>query len=44
MINVEELKEIFNAKLKETGSLDAAFLKSVWIAYQKGLSDANQPK
>jgi len=41
MINVEELKEIFNAKLKETGSLDAAFLKACWVSYQKGLSDAN---
>jgi len=44
MINAQELKEIFNAKLKETGSLDSAFLKAVWTAYQQGITDANQPK
>jgi len=44
MINAQELKEIFNAKLKEKGSLDAAFLKAIWVAYQQGITDANQPK
>jgi len=39
MINVEELKAIFNAKLAKTGSLDEAFLKAVWTAYKKGLED-----
>jgi len=44
MINVEELKAIFNAKLAKTGSLDEAFLKAVWVAFQQGMSDANKEK
>jgi len=42
MINAQELKEIFNAKLKETGSLDESFTKACWVSYQQGLSDSNK--
>ena len=36
MIGMEELTEVFNDKLVKTGSLDAAFTKSHWIAFKKG--------
>lgn len=39
MINIEELKKVFNEKLAATGSLDAAFTKAVWVAYLKGLEE-----
>jgi hypothetical protein len=39
MISVDELKQAFNDKLAQTGSLDSAFTKAVWIAYKQGLND-----
>jgi len=39
MLDVNELKQIFNDKLSKTGSLDEAFLKAVWTAYKQGLAD-----
>ena len=42
MTTKQELLEIFKDKLAKTGSLDAAFLKVVWIAYQKGLADGKK--
>ena len=36
MIGMEELTEVFNDKLERTGSLDAAFTKSHWVAFKKG--------
>ena len=40
MINVEDLKKLFQEKLATTGSLDQAITKAVWIAYNKGREDA----
>lgn len=40
MVNVEELREVFAQKLLATNNFDAAFVKAVWVAYQKGLEDA----
>jgi hypothetical protein len=39
MITTDELTEIFHKKLAETGSLDQAFKKAVWVAYQRGLAE-----
>ena len=39
MIDVATLRTIFNEKLAATDSLDAAFTKAVWVAYQAGLTD-----
>lgn len=39
MILTEQLKQAFNEKLAKTGSLDAAFTKAVWLAYNAGLKD-----
>lgn len=39
MIDVTQLKTIFNAKLEQTDSLDAAFKKATWIAYKQGIAD-----
>ena len=39
MTDIKELLQVFHKKLKYTGSLDAAFLKSVWVAYNEGLKD-----
>jgi len=42
MLDVNTLKPVFADKLAETGSLDAAFLKCIWIAYKQGIEDANK--
>lgn len=42
MINIEQLREAFTEKLTRTGSMDAAFVKAVWLAYKAGLADAPQ--
>lgn len=42
MINVSTLRQVFNEKLEKTGSMDAAFTKAVWVAYQKGVEDAGK--
>lgn len=39
MISVDALKKIFADKLQETGSMDAALTKALWIAYKQGLAD-----
>lgn len=39
MITTETLKKIFNEKLDKTGSMDQAFTKAVWVAYNAGLAD-----
>lgn len=40
MLDVAELREVFAEKLRRTNNMDAAFVKAVWVAYQKGLEDA----
>jgi hypothetical protein len=40
MTSLDEIKAMFIDKLVRTGSLDAALLKAVWVAYNKGLEDA----
>jgi hypothetical protein len=40
MIDVQQLREVFQDKLAKTGNLDDAFIKAVWVAYQQGLEDA----
>ena len=40
MIAMTDLLVLFREKLEKTGSLDAALLKVVWVAYQRGLADA----
>lgn len=40
MINGTQLRKIFNDKLAKTDSLDAAFKKATWVAYNQGLKDA----
>lgn len=42
MTTTDELLDLFRAKLEQTGSLDKAFLKSVWVAYQRGLEDGRK--
>ena len=44
MIDVKELMEIFQEKLARSGSLDEAFTKAMWIAYQKGSEEAISTK
>lgn len=39
MILTEQLIKAFNEKIAKTGSLDAAFTKAVWLAYNAGLKD-----
>lgn len=39
MLTDQILLDIFRDKLLKTGSLDAAFLKAVWVAYNRGLAD-----
>jgi hypothetical protein len=39
MTDIQELKDLFRAKLERTGSLDAAFTKAVWVAYKAGYAD-----
>jgi hypothetical protein len=41
MLDVMQLKQVFNDKLAKTGSMDDAFTKACWIAYQAGLKDAH---
>jgi hypothetical protein len=36
MLDIAYLKQLFNAKLAETGSFDDAFVKAVWIAFKLG--------
>lgn len=40
MLDVAALRAVFNEKLQSTDSMDAAFTKAVWVAYQAGLADA----
>jgi hypothetical protein len=40
MIDVQQLRKVFQDKLAKTGDLDDAFIKAVWVAYQQGLADA----
>jgi hypothetical protein len=42
MIDVQQLKEVFQDKLVKTGDMDDAFIKAVWVAYQQGLADAGK--
>lgn len=42
MTDAKQLLKIFRDKLEQTGSLDAAFLKAVWIAFNKGLEAGRQ--
>ena len=42
MINIEQLRAAYAEKLTRTGSMDAAFVKAVWLAYKAGLADAAQ--
>lgn len=42
MINIEQLRAAYAEKLTRTGSMDAAFVKAVWLAYKAGLADAPQ--
>ena len=42
MLDVADLRAAFAEKLTKTGSLDAAFLKAVWLAYKAGLADATK--
>jgi hypothetical protein len=44
MIDVQQLREVFQDKLVKTGNLDDAFIKAVWVAYQQGLADAGSVK
>lgn len=37
MTDAKELLKVFREKLEQTGSLDAAFLKVVWVAYKQGI-------
>lgn len=39
MVDVKELKTVFNDKLARTGSFDEAFTKAVWIAFNKGIEE-----
>lgn len=39
MIDISYLKTLFQEKLEDTGSLDAAFTKAVWVAYKQGIED-----
>lgn len=39
MITTSQLRKIFNDKLAETDSMDAAFKKATWVAYNQGLKD-----
>ena len=39
MTSLDKLLEVFVTKLQKTGSLDAALLKIVWVAYTKGRDD-----
>lgn len=36
MLDIAYLKQLFNAKLAETGSFDAAFTKAVWASFRLG--------
>jgi hypothetical protein len=40
MIDIKQLQNVYAAKLLLTKSHDAAFLKSMWTAYQQGVADA----
>lgn len=42
MTTSDELLSVFRDKLQQTGSLDAAFLKAVWMAYKKGIEDGKE--
>ena len=42
MINIEQLRAAFAEKLTRTGSIDAAFVNAVWLAYKAGLADVPQ--
>lgn len=36
MIDIDALKQVFREKLEKTGSMDEAFTKAVWVAFQAG--------
>jgi hypothetical protein len=40
MTSLDEIKSLFADKLLRTGSLDAALLKVVWFAYNRGGEEA----
>lgn len=42
MIALDQLKTIFTQKLQETGSLDAALLKTCWVAYKAGVAETKE--
>lgn len=42
MIALDSLKTIFTEKLQETGSLDAALLKTCWVAYKAGVVERKE--
>ena len=39
---LNELIEVFRDKLAQTGSMDLALLKCVWIAYQRGIESGRE--
>jgi hypothetical protein len=39
MIGVEELVTAFHDKIGTTGSLDAALVKALWLAYKRGYAE-----
>jgi hypothetical protein len=39
MLTTQILLDIFRDKLAKENSLDAAFTKAVWVAYNRGLAD-----
>jgi hypothetical protein len=42
IIDMTELTRLFKEKLDVTGSMDAAFKKAVWVAYQSGVEAGRQ--
>lgn len=42
MLTLEELNKLYVEKLAATNSHDAAMLKVVWVAYCRGLADADK--
>ncbi|MDP3308290.1 hypothetical protein [Methylotenera sp.] len=43
MLDAATLKPVFAEKLLTTGSMDAALLKVIWLAYSAGLVDGAAP-
>ena len=42
MILTSELVRVFYEKLANTGSLDAALTKALWVAYKAGLAEGRE--